>query len=72
MKPCGNCGKCCLGSPCGMAKKHGMTSTYGGRCSAPVRSSGKYWCGLVLSAKTQEKADLANTLKIVEGCHLWV
>jgi hypothetical protein len=43
MKACENCGKCCIGSPCGMAEKHGMTSTYGGRCPALVRSSGKYF-----------------------------
>jgi len=71
MKACENCGKCCMGSPCGMAEKHGMTSTYGGRCPALVRSSGKYWCGLVLNAEGQEKAVLAHALKIGEGCHLW-
>ncbi len=54
-----------------MAEKHGMTSTYSGRFPALVRSSGKYWCGLVFSAKGQEKADLAHVLKIGEGCHLW-
>ena len=71
MKPCENCGKCCLGSPCGMAEKHGMTSTYSGLCPAIVMTSGKYQCGLVLSAKGQEKADLVHALKIGEGCHLW-
>lgn len=71
MKACENCGKCCMGSPCGMAEKHGMTITYGGRCPALVRSSGKYWCGLVINAEGPEKADLAHALKIGEGCHLW-
>ena len=36
-----------------------------------VRSSGKYWCGLVINAEGPEKADLAHALKIGEGCHLW-
>lgn len=53
-----------------MAEKHGMTSTYGGRSPALVRSSGKYWYGLVLNSEGQEKADLAHALKISEGCHL--
>ena len=47
-----------------MAEKHGMTSTYGGRCPALVRSSGKYWCSLVLNSEGREKADLAHALKI--------
>jgi len=50
-----------------MAEKHGMTSTYGGRCPALVRSSGKYWCGLVLNAEGQEKAVLAHALKIADN-----
>ncbi len=54
-----------------MAEKRGMASTYGCRCPALVRSSGKYWCGLVLNAEGRELADLAYALKIGEGCHIW-
>jgi hypothetical protein len=66
-----HCGKCCVGSPCGLAEKHGMTSTYDGSCPAIVRSSGKYWCGLVMQAKGQDELELRRILKIGEGCHLW-
>ena len=72
MKACENCGKCCMGSPCGMAEKHGMTSTYGGRCPALVRSSGKYWCGLVINAViTRMQADICRLIEEkaeIEAC----
>jgi len=72
MKECEHCGKCCLGSPCGLAKKYGITDSCDGSCPAVVKSAdGKYWCGLVMKAKGQEEIEIRRILKIGEGCHLW-
>jgi len=71
MRECTNCGKCCIGSPCGMAEKYGMTTTYGRRCTALRRIGTRYYCGLVLDAEGEERQELVYALKIGEGCHLW-
>ena len=70
-KACQNCGKCCIGSPCGMAEKRGLKQVRGRRCPALVRIDGKYWCSLILNAEGAEKAELIYILAIGEGCHLW-
>jgi len=71
MKPCNRCGKCCKGSPCGLAEKHGMVQPPNRPCVALVRIGGYYSCGLLVNAKPREAAEIRKALKIGEGCHLW-
>ena len=42
MKDCNHCGKCCIGSPCGMAEKYKLKGKPGGPCPALVKKNGKY------------------------------
>ena len=76
MKPCTHCGKCCSGSPCGLAERFRYVQKPGMPCPA-LRATGqgldrKMMCGLVLDAATpDERKDLEVELKIGWGCHLW-
>lgn len=70
-RPCVHCGKCCRGSPCGLAERYGMHVRPNRPCPALIRRGKKYYCGLVLNAAGKEKEELIYALKIGEGCHLW-
>lgn len=75
-KTCTNCGKCCSGSPCGLAERFGYVQRPGLPCPA-LRPIGdglnrKMMCGLVLDTATpEERQELESELKIGWGCHLW-
>lgn len=72
MKSCNHCGKCCRGSPCGLAERYGYYVEPGKPCPALRRVGTKYLCGLVLDARTEEERKLLmDELKIGWGCHLW-
>jgi len=71
MKPCTHCGKCCMGSPCGLARRYGLRIEPYKPCPALRRIGTKYFCGLVLDAEGEERRHLEYVLKIGEGCHLW-
>jgi len=71
VKACDRCGKCCRGSPCGIAERYGMKVEPYKPCPALRRIGAKYYCGLVLDAKGKELEELRYALKIGEGCHLW-
>jgi hypothetical protein len=72
MKDCDHCGKCCSGSPCGLAERFGYYTKPGMPCAALRRMEGKMLCGLVLEAPTaEERHEIENAIKVGWGCHLW-
>ncbi len=65
-KPCVGSGYCCKKAPCVLGvEKHGQVAP----CPSLVFKDGRYWCGLVEDAKSEEeKQHLINILGIGAGC----
>ena len=73
MRKCLRCGRCCKGSPCGLAEKVGLSQKKGGPCVALRWRGGPlpYACGLIEEATPEQREEFEYALKIGEGCHLW-
>ena len=59
-RPCVGCGYCCKRAPCVLGEDT--------PCRELVFKDKRYWCGLVLAAKGEDKEYMEIDLCIGEGC----